>query len=374
MANVLAKDYLKTLLLGSFGQITFSTRKLGCEDLFDSLDGRILYFYRRLQTFNGQAINEETCTRLLAFTDRALSGELKTIDSMVLSSRLANTLAQLTGLDFTEFELCYSDEMSTRTAKKGCLLEIIESTMQLFIGCEKAPKELVLTVAKSSYQRARKTLLNRKHNGLPYGVEAFYFNVIEVNYPDRLQRANENLDIVHFQGLSWTNQNREFLLKSLMRENLSIRVALLSPDSPFFASYADFIDVSARYLREKTEEVVKIWDTLVTTARTMTGTAAEFKLVYSKGFPAKALYRFDNAIIVTPTTNARPKAQFMSYECVDDKQGEKDAYSVYLSEIEWLMETGEVIIERPKQEGIFFEQASRRDALAGLHWPINPRQ
>ena len=91
------------------------------------------------------------------------------------------------------------------------------------------------------------------------GIVETFWNPTEIRYGERVSKAREHIDIVHFHGLSWTNTNREFLQKQLSNPDIEVRVALLDPESPFFAPYADFIDINPDVLKSKYIEVVGIW-------------------------------------------------------------------------------------------------------------------
>lgn len=175
------------------------------------------------------------------------------------------------------------------------------------------------------------------------GIVETFWNPTEVRYGERISKAREHIDIVHFHGLSWTNTNREFLQKQLSNPDIEVRVALLDPESPFFAPYADFIDINPDVLKSKYIEVVGIWKKMLKEANAV-GNSAKLNLVKYQGFPAKSMYRFDNDLIVTPTTNAKPKSQFIAYRCIKKTDLENTAYEAYLKEIEWTLSSGTEVI------------------------------
>ena len=175
------------------------------------------------------------------------------------------------------------------------------------------------------------------------GIVETFWNPTEVRYGERISKAREHIDIVHFHGLSWTNTNREFLQKQLSNPDIEVRVALLDPESPFFAPYADFIDINPDVLKSKYIEVVGIWKKMFKEANAV-GNSAKLNLVKYQGFPAKSMYRFDNDLIVTPTTNAKPKSQFIAYRCIKNTDLGNTAYEAYLKEIEWALSNGTEVI------------------------------
>ena len=84
---------------------------------------------------------------------------------------------------------------------------------------------------------------------------------------------------------------------------------MLDPESPFFAPYADFIDINPDVLKSKYIEVVGIWKKMFKEANAV-GNSAKLNLVKYQGFPAKSMYRFDNDLIVTrrPMRNKNPSS------------------------------------------------------------------
>ena len=121
---------------------------------------------------------------------------------------------------------------------------------------------------------------------------------------------------------------------------------MLDPESPFFAPYADFIDINPDVLKSKYIEVVGIWKKMFKEANAV-GNSAKLNLVKYQGFPAKSMYRFDNDLIVTPTTNAKPKSQFIAYRCIKKTDLGNTAYEAYLKEIEWALSNGAEVIGAP---------------------------
>lgn len=173
------------------------------------------------------------------------------------------------------------------------------------------------------------------------GFTDAYWNPTEAQFWKKISEAKKRIDIIHFHGLSWTNTNREFLVARLSDPKMTMRVALLDPDSPFYDPYAEFIGLDPSVLRSKFEEAVNIWRLMYNEVRSA-GKHGKLELYKYLGFPAKSIYRFDNQLVITPTTNARPKSQFVALRAEKKRDG-LCAYSAYMKEVAWIMKNGTAI-------------------------------
>lgn len=199
---------------------------------------------------------------------------------------------------------------------------------------------------RSALERARSAAdaENSQGDASRIGFVDAYWNPTEAQYWKKISDAKKRIDIIHFHGLSWTNTNREFLVKQLENPDLRIRVALLDPESPFFAPYAEFIGIDPEVLESKYMEVVSIWERMLKEAAEL-GETARFSLCKYLGFPAKSIYRFDDSLLITPTTNAQPKSQFVAI--LAEKKADPNvpcAFRAYMQEVEWIMENGKTVL------------------------------
>lgn len=204
--------------------------------------------------------------------------------------------------------------------------------------------DYIIEMAVGGKAALRQTGRSKAGNAARIGFVDAYWNPTETQYWKKISEARRCIDIIHFHGLSWTNTNREFLVRQLANPSLRIRVALLDPASPFFAPYAEFIGLEPSVLESKFNEVVGIWRLMLEEAAN-SGELAKFTLCKYRGFPAKSIYRFDDTLVITPTTNARPKSQFVAI-LAKKMKGDADpcAFRAYMQEVEWAMESGATVL------------------------------
>lgn len=204
--------------------------------------------------------------------------------------------------------------------------------------------DYILEMAVGGKAALKQTKKSKAGNAARIGFVDAYWNPTETQYWKKISEAKRNIDIIHFHGLSWTNTNREFLVRQLANPSLRIRVALLDPKLPFFAPYAEFIGLEPSVLESKFDEVVRIWSLMLEEAASSSG-LAQFALCKYQGFPAKSIYRFDDTLLITLTTNARPKSQFVAILAKRMKEdADPCAFRAYMQEVEWVMENGVTVL------------------------------
>ena len=174
-------------------------------------------------------------------------------------------------------------------------------------------------------------------------MDAFFFRVDDVRYGDLIGSVEHNLDIIHFHGLTWTNYHREYLKRCLAKPGVAVRVGILSPESEFFDPFARHISVSPAVLRGKFEETIDVWKALIQEAASLSRQTSSIRFYATNEFPAKSIYRFDSAIVVTPKTNAKPRGQFMSFSC--RKVAEESAFDIFMGEVESVFEDSKLLWE-----------------------------
>ncbi len=106
----------------------------------------------------------------------------------------------------------------------------------------------------------------------------------------------------------------------------------------FFDPYSIFIGKDRKYLIEKTNDVLDIWETIyreATKNRTIEG--AKLEIYFHKGFPSKSLYRFDDTIVSTPTVMIQNKSPIMPTICCQRNENPNCAFNAYYNEIKWLV-------------------------------------
>lgn len=296
--------------------------------------------------YRDKPVNQVLADRLCFVFERILDGKTDYPVEPALSAIL-ELIEKASGLHLPSDYAIPSPDPKDYQQRCNVLMHLFRLTLYEMNGKSEVEKEnLSATLQKRVSESAlpQGIEMSRGRDNLPYGVKDFFFNVIDVRYPDLLTSAMRSITIAHFHGLSWTNQHREYILQALSKPGLHFKVLLLNPESEFFDPYARFIRVSPDYLSEKTAEVITIWKRMYQECLDEFHTAATLELFFDWGFPAKSIYQFDDVIVVTPNTNAQPKAQFMAY-CCENTGGEESAFAIYKKELDWLAESG-VLIER----------------------------
>ena len=177
----------------------------------------------------------------------------------------------------------------------------------------------------------------RKQDPNNHGIVDTYVNVDDILYKQMIE-SSENIDIIHIHGMTWTNRVRKYLTERLKDEKTTIRVVLLSPDSDFFEPYAYFIGKTKPYLIDKLDEILTVWERMYCEA-TNNRTQRGGKLVVYLGhfFPSKSIYRFDNKIIVNPSSMTQEKTPYLPTVCCTALDDSKESFfSIYLKEFEWI--------------------------------------
>lgn len=172
-----------------------------------------------------------------------------------------------------------------------------------------------------------------------HGIIDTYLNINDINYRELINSSN-NIDIVHIHGLTWTNKVREFLVEKLKDETVTIRVFLLSPDSDFFEPYSYFIGKTKPYLIDKLDDVLSIWERNYCEAtKNRTKPAGKLFVYMGHFFPSKSFYRFDNTIIVNPSSMTKNKTAYLpTILCKIINEEKESFFSAYLQEIDWIAE------------------------------------
>lgn len=172
-----------------------------------------------------------------------------------------------------------------------------------------------------------------------HGIIDTYLDVNDIDYRG-LINSSKDIDIVHIHGMTWTNKVREFLVEKLKDETVTIRVVLLSPDSDFFEPYSYFIGKSKLYLIDKLDDVLSTWERNYCEAtKNRTKRAGRLFVYLGHFFPSKSLYRFNDTVIVNPSTMTKNKTAYLpTILCKSINEKKESFFSYYLQEIDWLVE------------------------------------
>ena len=177
------------------------------------------------------------------------------------------------------------------------------------------------------------------------GIEDIFFCINDIDYKYYLKNATRRLDIVHIYGRSWTTSNIDILREKIFRSNCYIRVVLLSPESKLIPGLADNFNYSEDQLCNSINESTKIWFDIYNEKKKQKRkkTNSKIELYYHNGIPSHSLYRIDDKIILVTSKLARGRTTKLPSMVINDTKFNEDLYSIYLEQIEKLIEESELI-------------------------------
>ena len=294
----------------------------------------------RLRRHAGEPVNDMCAVRVCQVAEIVLGGRSR-IDAPRASRKLSLLFWGLFGVDASRYVFAAGDTADERAGKAAALLTLLRCLMNVAVGRGEVSKAEVTAALAAEAGRMGHAAAGAQDadDGYGYGVVGFSFRVQDVGYSALIGACVERLDVVHFHGLTWTNMHREFLEDALAR-GVAVRVGLLSPDSPFFVPYAEHMGIKPERLADKVRDAGEAWRKMADCVAAAGG-APDLTVYHTMGFPAKAMHRFDDVMVVTPTTNAREKGQFMSYTCVGTGSP-KSAWGICMGEVESVLAGAEV--------------------------------
>ncbi len=293
----------------------------------------------RLRRCPERPINVLCGKRVVELGCRALDGR-SDYDVCAFSRAVRNLVYDLYGVETGDFVVDAEDDPD-RKAKVAAQKALLRRMLTDAVGVEYVDDDLgaqaLLKVAADRRGRLGWRAPEPVRGGYAYGVERFEYRSGDVGYDALIEGAVRRVDVLHFCGQTWTNTHSEFLKDALAREGVEVRVGLLDPGSIFFAPFAEYIGHEPATLARKTADVADTWcehaERAAKVAARRGCAPAHLTLYLTHDFPAKALYRFDERIVVCPKVNTRDKGQFMTYTCADDGH-EKCAFRVLADEMD----------------------------------------
>lgn len=293
----------------------------------------------RLRRCPERPVNVLCGKRVVELSCRALDGK-SDYDVCSFSRAVRNLVYDLYGVETGDFVVDGEDDPDRKDkveAQKALLRRMLTDAVgQTYVDDERGAAAL-MQVAADRRSRLGWRAPQPVRGGCAYGVERFEYRSGDVGYDELIDGAARRVDVLHFCGQTWTNTHGEFLRDALSREGVEVRVGMLDPGSIFFVPFAEYIGHDAYTLASKTADVAAVWRDHAERAARMAArrgcSPAHLTLYLTHDFPAKALYRFDERIVVCPKVNTRDKGQFMSYTCVDDGH-EKCAFRVLADEMD----------------------------------------
>lgn len=178
------------------------------------------------------------------------------------------------------------------------------------------------------------------------GLTQIDSTLTNINYKDYIENAQNNIDIIHNYGRTWTTNNFDFIKNTVMNKECKVRVVLLNPESLFVSALERHYGYSDGHLVDLIKEVTEKWKSLdkeliakkeeCKKKRNSTyknKKCGELELYYFNGQPTNSLYKIDNKIIVVSSKNSKEKSVYLPYYIFEDN-GEKGLYHTYEEEIE----------------------------------------
>lgn len=176
------------------------------------------------------------------------------------------------------------------------------------------------------------------------GIESIFFGISEINYPFFLNKAKQNIDIIHIYGRTWTNNNKDEIEERLLNSNCKIRVVLLSPNSPYVPALATHYGKTATELQQTMKEVSRTWKTVYEKKQQQSNrrrgrrSQSSIELYYHNSIPSNSLYRIDDRIIFVQSKMTKGKTKMLPSFIFRKNEKSVSLYNDHLLEIETLIE------------------------------------
>jgi len=182
------------------------------------------------------------------------------------------------------------------------------------------------------------------------GVVELGSTLTNIDYKELIENAENNIDIIHNYGRTWTTNNFDFVKKIVLERNCNVRVVLLSPDSLFIPALECHYNYTTGELKKLIVEMSEKWNVLKeeleqkklackkkTNARYKNKKCGNLELYYFNGQPTNSLYRIDDIVIVVNSKTSKEKSIFLPYAIYQNNGGE-GMYAEYVKEINTIIE------------------------------------
>lgn len=94
------------------------------------------------------------------------------------------------------------------------------------------------------------------------GLTQIDSTLTNINYKDYIENAQNNIDIIHNYGRTWTTNNFDFIKNTVMNKECKVRVVLLNPESLFVSALERHYGYSDGRLVDLIKEVTEKWKSL----------------------------------------------------------------------------------------------------------------
>lgn len=168
------------------------------------------------------------------------------------------------------------------------------------------------------------------------GVLEMFTDISEIEYKSHFKNAKKEIDILHVYGQTWTSNNEQSILTAIQKQKCKVRVALLSPESPFVGGLASYYNYPEEKLKKKIDEAKNTWNGIY--SRLSKGEKKRLNVYCVNMLPAYAMYRFDEIIIKVDARliSSSKTKELNSVICIDN-DFEVSYYSNYKKDFDELI-------------------------------------
>ena len=172
------------------------------------------------------------------------------------------------------------------------------------------------------------------------GLKEIYLRTDDIPYRSLIENSRERITIMHAYGKMWTLNNMEYIKKCCENKKIDLKVLLLNPDSPLCESLDAHYGNEKGQMKKSICEVTEKWKSFGNEI----GKKSKISILYYDGNPAHSIYVFDDEMVIVPAivTNELTK-EIPNIYCTKTVPGNMGLYNAYLSELEKLEQTAELI-------------------------------
>ena len=208
-----------------------------------------------------------------------------------------------------------------------------------------------LYVIRSKEIIAKQSTDNDIKSVVDHGIIGAYHNVAEIPYTQLIKNSNSYIDIVHIHGDSWikSTDKGDLFREKMKNPNITIRLLLLSPKSPFFTACDEFIPTYSR--EEKTmlfklKSSLRSWDRSYAEAtQNRTRPGAKFYVYLTQQFPTKNICRFDNILVANSKYMGKARVGYLPTICCESRANEENFFKFYMQEIDALINESDICFD-----------------------------
>lgn len=182
--------------------------------------------------------------------------------------------------------------------------------------------------------------VNLKNSINETGLKEIYLRTDDIPYRSLIENSRKRITIMHAYGKMWTLNNMEYIKKCCENNKIDLKVLLLNPESPFCESLDAHYGNEKGQMKKRICEVTEKWKSFGNEI----GKKSQINILYYDGNPAHSIYVFDDEMVIVPAivTNEFTK-EIPNIYCTKTVPDNMGLYNAYLSELEKLEQTAELI-------------------------------